>query len=283
MILMRLKKMIKLSCLLITVLLIVLICAIPAVADTAPAVSPQQVNIGLNFKGADLSVSGSVPDGADVYIKVSSPNDSVLELNKKGRVGGMWMNVENTEVSNVPKLYQIISSQKITVLPQELQEKLGLARDFEPIYQTASVKKKTAGGYVPLSAQESRDFVSSLINIYQKSGLYAINENAVKVENGQYQATVKLPPNIPQETCNITVYVIREGSLLETASTSLEVNPVGLTSWLNREAIFDGPTYGLIAVLIALFFGTGIAFLFGYIEKILSGGKSGGFDASAGH
>lgn len=268
---------------LIIALLLMLICTIPALADTAPVVSPQQINIGLNFKGADLAVSGSVPEGADVYIKVTSPNDSVLELNKKGRVGGMWMNVENTDVSNVPKLYQIISSQKIAVLPQKLQEELGLTQDFEPIYQSATVEKKTDSGNVPLSSEEAGNFVSSLVKIYQESGLYAVNENAVKIENGKYQATVKLPPNLPQETCKITVYTVKGGSLLGSTSVPFEVNTVGITSWLNSEAIFDGPTYGLIAVLIALFFGTGIALLFGYIEKILSGGKSGGFDASASH
>ncbi|WP_051273265.1 TIGR02186 family protein [Desulfotruncus alcoholivorax] len=280
---MRLKRFTKTVRLAATALMIVLVCAIPALAETAPVVSPQQVNIGLNFKGADLTVSGAVPEGADVYIKVTSPNDSVLELNKKGRVGGMWMNVENTEVSNVPKLYQIISSQKITVLPQELREELGLTQDFEPIYQNAIVEKKTDSGSVPLSGSEARSFVSSLIKIYQKSGLYAVNENAVKIEHGQYRATIQLPPNIPQETCQVTVYTVKGGSLLGSAVKTFNVNTVGITSWLNHEAIVDGPTYGLIAVLIALFFGTGIAFLFGYIEKIVSGGKSSGFNAGASH
>jgi len=273
----------KKACLLITALIFVLICAIPAFGNTAPTVSPKQINIGLNFKGADLTVSGNVPEGADVYIKVVSPNDSVLELNKKGRVGGMWMNVENTEVSNVPKLYQIVASQKVTELPRELQEQLGLTRDFELIYQNALVEKKSDKGNIQLSGQEAKTFVSSLIGIYQKSGLYAVKEDAVKIENGKYQATIKLPPNLPQETCKVTVYIIKGGNVLESSTVPFEVNPVGITNWLNREAIFDGPTYGMIAVLIALFFGTGIAFLFGYIEKIITGGKGGGFDASASH
>ncbi|MBF7082960.1 TIGR02186 family protein [Desulfallas sp. Bu1-1] len=252
-------------------------------ADTSVNVSPDRVDIGFNFQGTELSILGTVPDHARVYIKVASPNDSMLELNKKGRLGFFWMNVENVSVTAAPKLYQVITSDSLDQLPGELQKKLGLSRDFKQIYTSAKVYKHSESGPVELPKQDSDRYVSSLINIYQKSGLYAVKENAVQVTNSRFKANVKLPPNIPHEKCTVTVYAVKEGKLVGTASAPLQVNSVGMVKWLSREATYDGPTYGFIAVLIALACGIGIALLFSYLDNALGGGKKKGFNPGASH
>jgi hypothetical protein len=251
--------------------------------DANISVSPGEVDIGLSFKGADLAVSGKVPSGSDVYIKVASPNDSVLQLSKKGKVSIFWMNVENTNVTNVPKLYQVMTSNPLSQMPLDLQKQLGLDQGFSQIYSVGKVTKHTETGSEALSEEESENYIKSLIDIYKKSSLYLVKENVINVEGQNFNTTVKLPPNIPQEECKITVYAVKNGKLITSSSIPFKVSSVGLVKWLNMEAIYNGPMYGYMAVLIALACGIAIALIFNYIDSILSGGAKTGFDPGASH
>lgn len=274
----------KKSVVLLLVLVLVVACASVAWAGPVDvSVWPDKIDVGLNFKGADLSVSGTVPEGSDVYVKVVSPFDSVLQLSQKGRVGLFWMNIENVNVTKVPKLYQVLSSAPLDNLPSEFGIQYGLMTDFDPVYQNALVTKHGEEDSVGLSQREADVYVDSLVNIYKKSGLYAVDENAVMVNGSRFEASVPLPPNMPQEECEVTVYAVKNGVLVDKQSVPLQVGSIGLVSWLNHEAIYDGPNYGFMAVFIALACGTGIALLFSYLERLLTGDKTKGFDAGASH
>ncbi|KUO73221.1 MAG: hypothetical protein APF81_13970 [Desulfosporosinus sp. BRH_c37] len=236
-------------------------------AENKLTISPGKVDVSLNFKGTTLNISGSVPDNAGVYIKVSSPNDSILDLSKKGKVSMFWMNVENTSVTKVPKLYQVLSSRPLSDLPEDLQEKLGINQNFSVVFQAAEVRKHSESGSVKLEKSEAKEFISSLVTIYKKARLYGLNESAVQVNDGHFNASLQLPANTPQEKCNVTVYFTKGGEVIGTSNGFFNVETVGIVKWLNNEAIYDGPTYGFLAVMIALMVGAAIAFLFICLEN----------------
>ncbi|AET70155.1 Putative transmembrane protein (Alph_Pro_TM) [Desulfosporosinus orientis DSM 765] len=236
-------------------------------AENQLTVSPDKVNVGLNFKGAALDISGSVPDNAQVYIKVSSPNDAILDLNKKGKVSLFWMNVESTSVTKVPKLYRILSSQSLSDLPQDLQAELGIDKDYSAVYQMAEVRKHSDAGSLTLEKSEAQEFVNSMVGLFSESGLYGINESGVQINNGKFNTSFELPANIPQEKCNITVYFIKDGQVIGTSDQTFDVETIGIVKWLNDMAIYDGPFYGYMSVLIALLVGSAIAFLFIFLDN----------------
>ncbi|MFZ5632681.1 MAG: TIGR02186 family protein [Bacillota bacterium] len=246
-------------------------------------VVPDRIDIGPNFNGAELTITGDAPEGSDIYIKVSSPNDSVLHLSKKGKVGLFWMNVENTVVTSVPKLYRIISSAPFSRVPPALQGELGISPDFSEIYTRSVVVKRSDKGPARLAKEDAGKYIGALIDIYKDNGLYGVAENAVMARDGKFQAVVKLPPNIPQEKCSVTVYAVREGKVAGTVSAPFQVRGVGLVRWLGNEAIYNGPEYGFIAVLLALAFGTGIALLFSFVENAINNGVKTGLNHGAGH
>lgn len=246
-------------------------------------VSPQRVEIGLDFKWAELSVSGTAPDGSHVYIKVASPDDSVMELAKKGKVGLFWLNVENVRVTDFPKLYQVVSSKPLDMLPEALRDDLGLNHDFSYVYSRAEVVRRSENGPVQLSGEDADEYIAALIGINKKKGLYTVRENIVDVEGAKFHASIFLPPNVPKEKCRVTVYAVSDGKLVSSKSATFEVDSVGMTRWLHRKAIYDGPMYGFMAVMIAIAFGTGVAMIFSYIENVLSGGQKTSFNPGTGH
>ncbi|MCL6477542.1 MAG: TIGR02186 family protein [Peptococcaceae bacterium] len=266
------------------VLVIVITCVNTALAgEESLRVVPDRIDIGPGFNGAELTITGNAPEGSDIYIKVTSPDDSVLQLSKKGKVGLFWMNVENTVVTNVPKLYRVVSSAPFSRMPPALQGELGINPDFSGIYSGVQVVKHTDSGTVRLPDKDAGKYVEALIGIYKDNGLYGTGENTVQAGEGKFKAVVKLPPNIPQEKCTVTVYAVRDGKVVSTASAPFKVSGVGLVRWLGNEAIYNGPEYGFIAVLLALAFGAGIAQLFSLVENAMGGGEKTGLSHGAGH
>lgn len=258
--------------------------AVPALAgpSTSININPDIIEIGSTFNGTELEISGTVPEGAEVYVKIASPNDSVLELNKKGRVGLFWMNVESSVIKNVPKLYQIMSSAPLKNLSPELLKETGLNPDFSAAFANAVAERHSDSGVTKISGEAAADYFSAMTDIYRKGQLYDLKENAVTLSGGRYKGNIFLPPNIPQEKCSVTVYAIKNGQILSSVTTPFRVTGVGMVRWLSREAIYAGPEYGFMAVLIALLFGAGVALLFSYAEGLISGKKA-GFSAGGGH
>ena len=220
----------KLQILLISMLLVFSCISFAWAGDTAVKLSPPQIDIGLSFKGTQLTVSGQAPQGSDIFVKLASPDDSVLDLSKKGKVGIFWMNVENTTVTRVPKLYQIASSASIKDLPAALQDQMAVYTDFRNIYNNAVVEKHGDGNNTELTGANAGKYISTLISIYKKSGLYSVGEKAVKVNGNNFVTTFKLPPNIPQEKCQVTVYAVKDGKIIINDAKPLNVNSVGVVN-----------------------------------------------------
>ena len=236
-------------------------------AESQISVSPDKVSVGLNFRGTDLDISGDVPDNAQVYIKITSPNDGILDLSKKGKVSLFWMNVENASVTNVPKLYRVFTSRPLGEVPEKLQKELGIDKDYSSVYERAEVKKHSDSGSLTLGKSEAGEFVNSMVGVFSEGGLYGINEGGVQTDKGRFKASLKLPANIPQEECQVTAYFIKDGQVIGTSEKTFKVETVGVVKWLNDLAIYDGPSYGYMSVLIALLVGSAIAFLFIFMDN----------------
>jgi len=64
------------------------------------------------------------------------------------------------------------------------------------------------------------------------------------------------------------VYAIEDGILLESMKGYFDVSGTAPVSWLNRMAVYDGPIYGLMAVVFALVLGVAITALFNCMESL---------------
>lgn len=223
--------------------------------------SPDQINIGLNFKGASLEISGNAPAGSDIYLRVESPPGTVA-LNRKGKVGPLWMTVENVQAENMPKIYEILSSSSLAGISPKAQDRMEIGSGYSYLKEHARVTKKLEEGKEELSPGESGDFLDGLINIYEKKGYYKIGEGALQVDNGRFRANVQLPSGIPPGQTKITAYAVKGDQVVASMETPLQVNSIGLVGWVRTEATTNGPFYGLIAVIVALLVGLTVGTLF---------------------
>ena len=242
-------------------ILLVLVAAavlLPAAAAGAGgldlAVSPGQVDIGLNFKGALLEISGSAPPDSDICLKVESPPGTIA-LNRKGKVGPFWMTVDNVKVENMPKIYEVFTSGSLAELSRGVKDRMEIGNGYSYLKERARVTRKHETGKEELSPDEAGTYLDGLINIYEKKGYYIINEGALKIENGRFRAAVQVPSGIPPGQTKITAYAVQGGRVVASKEFPLQVNSIGLVRWVRTEATANGPFYGLIAVIVALVVG----------------------------
>lgn len=250
--------------------------SIAAAGDLGLNVTPDQVNIGIKFKGETLEITGEAPAGSDIFLKFESPPGTV-SLNRKGKVGPLWMNVDNVQAENVPKVYEILTSGSLTGISQKTKVLMEIGSDYSYLKEHARVTRRHDKTKEVLSPEDSDTYLDGLVNIYQKRGYYKISEGALQVENGRFHASMEVPTGIPPGSSNFTVYAVKGDQVIKSESFPLQVNSVGIVGWVRSEATMSGPFYGLIATIVALAVGLAIGILFSAL------GRKKGLQADAGH
>ncbi|MBI4765173.1 MAG: TIGR02186 family protein [Deltaproteobacteria bacterium] len=76
-------------------------------------IQPHTIRIGSFFAGERVTVRDVVPHGDQVAFRLIGPREE-LTLMRKGRVGGLWMNVQQIHFKNLPKVYLLWTSEKLT-------------------------------------------------------------------------------------------------------------------------------------------------------------------------
>ncbi|MBC7106953.1 MAG: TIGR02186 family protein [Firmicutes bacterium] len=242
----------------------------PALAEAvAVELQPDEVRVGLAFRGQEVRVTGRVPEGSDVYVRVSSSPGSTVNLDRKGRVGPLWMNVEHVWVEGMPRLYQVFTSAPLSGLTPDLEERLGIDAGFRQVGARARVWRREAGVRVPLAADKADEYKRALTDIYLRRGLYGVQEGAIRVEaDGRFAFTLAVPRNVPQSDLEVEAYAVRGGALVGTGRATLGVRSVGVVGWARREAAANGVFYGIVSVVIALVSGLAVAAAFQALDRL---------------
>lgn len=241
------------------------------------SVAPDVVGIGLDYSGATVTVTGKVPAGSQVYLRVTSPPVRV-PLNRQGKVAGFWMSVQKTVVEGVPKLYQVYTSDKLTELPPSMQKEI---EGYHDALSRAKVVEVQGEKHRLLSPAEATPFTAALASLYEKKGLFAVREKSISVRNGEFTAHLSVPVGIPQGKIQVAVFAVKDGRVVSTQEGSFTVQSKDLVYWLRILSGTNGPVYGGLAVMIALFAGVTVGMVFSWIDRLLGKGATGGMETHA--
>jgi uncharacterized protein (TIGR02186 family) len=219
-------------------------------------VAPGLVGIGASFQGAQVTVSGQIPPGSQAVVEVLGEN-SVEELMRKGRRGGLWMNVGEIKVKGAPSLYLAMST-----TPELLSSPQGEAAAFG--YQ-ALQKCLTFCGC--LEEKESPRFFQEFLKLKESEGLYGTFPGALKIAatnpgGDEVQGTFRLPAKTAPGQYQVCLSVLSEGRLLGRKCVPLQVAMVGFPAALSDLAYQHGALYGILAVIIAIVTGFVMGFIF---------------------
>jgi hypothetical protein len=230
-----------------------------AAAAPAPApevqVSPNVLEIGAFFHGDRVQVTGKIPKGAQAVVEVVGQS-AVEHLRRKGRRGGLWMNVGEVEVSGAPALYLAMSTD-----PKLLKNP---APDATWGYPALQRSIKFAGSVAP---GEREMFVKQFFALQESEEIYATFPGALKAAGAEgdlkkVTGTLPLPTKVKPGTYQVRLTVIQDGVVTGKQGTELKVAMVGFPAMLSALAYQHGATYGILAVIIAIVTGFAMGYLF---------------------
>lgn len=209
-----------------------------------------------------VTITGPAPLGADIILKVVSPNRE-FKLNKSGKgLGFVWLPVRHAEVKNLPGMCVLLSSARIKyILTDEEQKAAGLTYDFREIYQEAQIVHKENPPNEE-AANLNREYLSGLIQILKESGLYRVQEGAVKITRGDFEARLIHPSEAPLGEYRIMCYSVKDGKARLFNEQTLLVTSTGLAEWLSHQAHKNSVVYAFLSAFIAVGVGLFVGIIF---------------------
>lgn len=228
-------------------------------ADLMVSVHPDIIQIGANYNGEVVTVSGRIPEDATALVRVTGKPEH-YRLKQKGRAFGLlWMNLGSVEISNVPDVFLLYLPGEAGNSPKKTPAAWkDLNLGIEGLRQQAEVL---------VEGEDKEALFDEFIKLKQQSGLYGTNADAIWFEPDggaikSFKASMALPSALPQGEFNVEVFVIENGVITNATVHKIEAREVGMPAWISTMAFHHGTLYGVLAVLTAVLAGllTGVMF-----------------------
>jgi uncharacterized protein (TIGR02186 family) len=238
-----------------------LLCICPAygAAPPAPVEIVQTKTIGIDgfFSGEKVAVKAAVPSGDQVALRVVGPRENVVLL-KKGRVGGLWMNVGEITFKDIPQVYLLWTSKALSSLGTG-DRSLSLGLDYQSFL---------SGALGEPDRERKATLIHELIKLKETEKLYGIFEKAVQIkpqEGGAWDlvdTAITLPSRISPGTYVLELITFRDRNARLLYSSPIQVHLVGIPALVSDLATRKGLLYGILAVVIATVSGLMIGIVF---------------------
>jgi hypothetical protein len=217
------------------------------------AIQPDVLNIGTFYSAGQVSISGEVPAGQDVIVEIAGPAANG-QFDLKGRVGPFWMTRGKAEMESAPAMYVLL----LPGGPDWQQKASALGLGLQKLKNKISIQSDTL---------PPDELFNMFVELKKSEGLYAVQDNAVTyapAENGhrRFTAVCNFPRSTPLGKYQIKATAVADGAKDRRLSGSFLVDEVGFTRLVYDLATKQRLTYGILAVLIALFAGAVMGLLF---------------------
>ncbi len=217
-------------------------------------VSTRRIAVTSTFSGTGIIVFGAVDNSRQVsaesglydVVIVISGAPSRLVARKKSNVGGLWINTSSVTFTSVPSYYAISSTRPLDeVASDDVLKSSGIGFDFVPMTFHRSARN--------LTAPEIKEWRDAVVRLKQHERLYQQDEYGVAfVGRSLFRSAFDMPATVTVGAFETRVYLFRDGELLSTYTTKLDLEREGLEHFVHRFA-FDHPFfYGVFTVLIAV-------------------------------
>jgi len=229
------------------------------------------IEITSEFSGTQLLIFGAIErnfsqaygnkslvngDYDIIVVVQSSRHDMVIR--RKELVGPIWVNKKSQTLKNIQGYYAVTTTRPLDLIlsPKPLM-RLGVG--IEQL-------KVDFKGAVP--AAEAKKYREGFIRIMKGKKLYSQQEGTISILDGiLFRAILDFPANMPVGEYRVDVHLVRDGMVLLSETTPLEVGKKGLERVIYKFAHQQPAYYGILAVIIALFAG----WLGGFLSRKLSG------------
>jgi uncharacterized protein (TIGR02186 family) len=240
------------------VLLIACGAAAPVKAEQlVVSLSNHRVAIHSNFVGDNLVLFGAIePDagktprsgGYDLVITVTGPR-LTLRTRRKGRVLGIWVNVDWQEFVRAPSYLAILSNRPVTAIAS-----LGIRRRLQIGLDNFLLPQRIGPDVGDTAPNEP--FREAFVRQQSEHGFYIESPTAVTyLTPSVFRAAIGLPADVPTGNYVIDVKLFADGAVVARTNSALEVTKAGFEQYVADAAKDEGLLYGIVTALMALLTG----------------------------
>lgn len=250
----------------IRAMVMILALALPAAAEeVVVGLSQTRVSITANFDGSEILVFGAakrdapVPEGPplEVIVTVTGPQAPV-NIRRKSRVFGIWVNTEAVEIDAAPRFYAIATTGPL----------FDILSHTEDLRHRISIPRGIRSVGAPPEVEDAAQFTEALIRLRRASGHYRVEAGKVDLaEETLFQAAFELPANLTEGTYTIRIFLTRGRQVVDHQTTILDVRKVGLERFLYTLAHERPLAYGILALALAVLAGWGASAAFRFIRS----------------
>jgi uncharacterized protein (TIGR02186 family) len=225
-------------------------------------ISTNEIAITSDFSGADLTVFGALTNTDqlllaigqyDVVVTLEGPRDWTA-VRRKERLFGIWVNRTSLTFEQMPISYSLASTRPVEEIAEDtVLTSLGIGIDHLALTPT---------GFINNAANLS-EFRDAFRRLKQNGGLYQRDTGGVRfVSSSLFQATLKLPANIPNGVHTVHAHLFKSGEFIAEKELPLRVVKTGLEEAITEAAHQQPLAYGTFAVLLALITGWAASLIF---------------------
>ena len=238
--------------------------ALPAAAQSGepilvPDISQHQIVLRQGFTGETLLLYGAVLDPRnrdaeyDVVVVLKGPSEPI-RLREKQRVLGIWVNADSSDFRSVPSFYAMASSRPVGEI---------LADEREAAIYELGLQYLQLSPSGQIDPEEQARFSRGLVDLRQRSGLYAQYDQGVEITEGVlYRAEIPIPSNVISGRYVAETFAISNGRVISSATSEVQVVKEGFERRVENAANEDELLYGLFAVFLSLGMGWAAGRLF---------------------
>lgn len=228
-----------------------------ASAQLTAKANHDHITVDFFYHGSTVSVRGVSDPDTDLIIKIASDEGHQV-LREKGKVGGvLWMNVGELDISRAPNMYFLHSTKDINEIlsPEEINRYVIGYPALEKHVQMNTP-----------SETEKVKWFDEYVKFKESSKLYGMTTGQISLTEGKgsqsYYILTQWPYQAPPGNYTVTVYAVKNSKVIETATSAVVVEQVGMVKSFASMARNNGAEYGLIAILAALSAGFGVGIIF---------------------
>lgn len=231
--------------------------------DLPAAVAEEQITVSSDYRGSYVTVFGVNPDRrgrGDIVVVVRGPTEGAVVMRKRN-VYGLWINGDPVRFSDAPSFFAVLSNRPLRQIasPQSIWR-----------YQLDPAASAQLASTVPAGADPSA-YRAALVRLRREQGLYQWyygrsvpdqRGGLTMYQGGLFRAVVRLPANAPIAQYHADTYLFRDGRLISSQRIPISISRVGIERRIHDLATNASLLYGIVTVLLALFFGWIAATLF---------------------
>lgn len=249
------------------VVLVLLAAALPVAASEriVLGLSQDEVAITATFDGSSLLIFGAVSRDApipvdgmlDVVITVTGP-PGPLDVRRKERQFGIWVNADSVRLSQAPSFYAVASTRPLADIlsaVEDLRHGITLGQVISTVGASQTV-------------DDVENFTAALRRIREDNDLYQIAEGGVVLDQQTlFRTSLDLPSNLVEGIYSTRIFLLRNRVVVDMFETVIPVRKVGMERWLYTTAQTQPILYGLMSLVIAIAAGWGASALFRALQR----------------